>query len=294
MSLWPARSSGPAPGLFDGLLDDAAMFPPGDLPLAQAVPGHLAHQDAGYGGLVGPLVVAAGALDELARVTSSLAERSLEVALTTPVPRLGEALARAAGILAVRVVAVEVALPDDMSEPEAVEVIGRHADEALRVFVELPRDERRAPLLARIAEAGHAAKLRTGGLSADAHPSEDELAAAVVAVVRAGVPFKATAGLHSAVRRTEPGTGFEQHGFLNLLVATAAARGGADAPDVSRLLAERDPERVAAGVREVDRAVRESFRSFGTCSVVEPVEQLAALGLLGLHGRSGSAAGAPA
>ncbi|GAA1950657.1 hypothetical protein GCM10009798_07510 [Nocardioides panacihumi] len=264
--------------LFARLLDDAAVFPPGDLPLDRAVPEHLAHRRAEHGALVGPLVVGAGALGDLAPVVAALPPGSLAVAVTTPVSALAEALAAADALTAVRVVAVEVTLSEDMTADEAIGLAGQASD--VRVFVELPRDERREPLLAGLARAGLFAKLRTGGLTADAFPREEELASAVVAAVRAGVPFKATAGLHHAVRNTDPGTGFEQHGFLNLLAGTAAARAGEQARDVAQLLAERDPERVVAGVREVDGSVREWFRSFGTCSIAEPVAELAALGLL--------------
>ena len=43
------------PPIFDRLIDDAAVFPPGDLPLADAVPAHVAHRSAWYSALVGPL-----------------------------------------------------------------------------------------------------------------------------------------------------------------------------------------------------------------------------------------------
>ena len=95
-----------------------------------------------------------------------------------------------------------------------------------------------------------------------------------------GVAFKATAGLHHALRNTDPDTGFEQHGFLNLLAATGAALDGADEARLVTLLADRDAARVADGVRALTPAVREAFRSFGTCSVTEPVEELTGLGLL--------------
>jgi hypothetical protein len=265
--------------LLHRLLDDAAMFPPGDLPLHRAVPAHTEHRRAPYGALVGPLVVAASAHDELADATAGLPPGSLAVALTVPVPRLGEALAAAGRLPAVRVVAVEVSLPDGMAPAAAVDEVGRHAD-GVRVFVVLPRDDRREPVLAAVAGAGHAAKLRTGGPSAADHPDEEELAAAVVSVVRAGVAFKATAGLHHAVRNTDAATGFEQHGFLNLLLATAAAGSGAGPADVARLLAERDPDVLVTAVRRTDPAVRERFRSFGTCSITEPVDELARLGLV--------------
>lgn len=264
--------------LFQGLLDDAAVFPPGDLALHRAVPAHLAHRQAEYGDLVGRFVVADSALDELGRVAAPLRPGSLDIALTAPAPRLARALEGVRRVVALRLVAVEVSLPDGMSPSEAVDLVGSRPDDA-RTFVELPRDERREPLIHALARRGLAAKLRTGGLTADLYPDEEELAGVIVAVVRAAIPFKATAGLHRAVRNTDPATGFEQHGFLNLLVATAAARSGAQVHDVARLLADREPTRVAAGVREVDVGVRASFRCFGTCSIAEPVGELAALGL---------------
>jgi hypothetical protein len=200
-----------------------------------------------------------------------------------PVPALAEALEAADAIPAVTVVAVEAALPDGMSVDVAVQLVDRvllGRGRQVRVFVEVPRDERRLPLLAALATAGYAAKLRTGGLVADLHPSEEELAAAVVAAVRAGVPFKATAGLHHAVRNTDPETGFEQHGFLNLLVATDAALAGADRAEVAALLADRDGARVADRAAAVSPRAREAFCSFGTCSILEPVEELGALGVV--------------
>jgi hypothetical protein len=273
----PDGHGGAFDGLFDGLLDDAAIFPPGDLPLDRAVSAHLRHRQAPYAGLVGPFVVSAGALDDLAAVVAPLPPGALEIAVTAPVPDLAQALDAAEAIPAVTIVAVEVALPDGMPPDDAVDIVGRRSEG--RVFVELPRDERREPLLVALARAGYAAKLRTGGLVADLHPSEQELAAAVVAAVAAGVPFKATAGLHHAVRNTDPATGFEQHGFLNLIVATDAALAGGDAGEVAAILADRDGARIAARAARVSPRVRGAFRSFGTCSILEPVEELAALGL---------------
>jgi|tagenome__1003787_1003787.scaffolds.fasta_scaffold20108502_2 hypothetical protein len=66
---------------------------------------------------------------------------------------------------------------------------------------------------------------------------------------RAGLPFKATAGLHHAFRSTDPGTAFEQHGFLNLITAVDAALALADEASVARLLAERKADVVAEGPR---------------------------------------------
>ena len=272
---------------FDGLLtrlcDDAALFPPGNLPLAEAVPAHVAHLASEHRALVGPFIVSAAGVDALGPLLGGAEEGSFEVAVTVPAPdRMTAALAAAAGVPALRVVALEVAVPTGVDPSTVVPALdtalaGRTG---LEVYVELPRDDRRPALVAELVGTPYHAKLRTGGVRADLYPDEDELAAAVVACVSAGVAFKATAGLHHAVRNTDPATGFEQHGFLNVLAAVDAAQAGATTGEVATLLAERDSFAVAALVAGLDERVREAFRSFGTCSIDDPRDELVALGLL--------------
>lgn len=273
-------------GLLAGLCDDAALFPPGNLPLAEAVPAHVAHLASEYRGLVGPFIVSAVDVLALGPLLAGAEEGSFEVAVTVPEPgQLTAALAAAASVPEVRVVALEVAVPTGVDPAQVVSsldaaVAGRPD---LEVYVELPRDERRPALLAALVGTPYHAKLRTGGVRADLYPDEQELAAAVVACVAAGVAFKATAGLHHAVRNTDPTTGFEQHGFLNVLAAVDAAQQGAGTGEVAALLSERDPQAIAARVADLgDRAgvVRNAFRSFGTCSIDDPRNELTTLGLL--------------
>ncbi len=274
------------PRLFEGLCDDAAVFPPGNLPLAQAVPAHLEHRACWYHRLVGPFIVAAAALPELTGLLSGRPAGSFDVALTVPeTAAVAGALSAAAGIAALRVSAVEVAVPAGIGAGEVVPVLdaARTGRPDVPVFVELPRDERRPDLVRALAGTGLLAKLRTGGVRAELYPGEEELARALVATARAGLPVKATAGLHHAIRNTDPATGFEQHGFLNVLTAVDAALAGADAADAGRLLAERDPQVMADRITALagrSARVREQFRSFGTCSIVEPLDELVALGLL--------------
>ncbi|HEY6932053.1 MAG TPA: hypothetical protein VI452_01540 [Marmoricola sp.] len=122
-------------------------------------------------------------------------------------------------------------------------------------------------------------KFRTGGVSADAFPTSAELAACIDAALDRELPFKCTAGLHNAVRHRDPETGFEHHGFLNVLLATRATLEGDDPVPV---LEDTDP---APRVREVGEDVlartRRWFTSFGSCSVLEPHHDLVELGLLG-------------
>ncbi|MEP9384244.1 hypothetical protein [Nocardioides sp. KR10-350] len=272
-------SAGLPTGLFSGLCDDAAVFPPGNLPLPEAVPAHGRHGQAAYADVVGAFVLAAKDLGALAEVVAGLAEGSLPLSLTVPVPGLAVALTTVAAIPAVRLVGLEVSVPEGMPADAVVPEV-EAAGVGVPVYVEIPRDERRDALVAELSGSPFAAKLRTGGVRAELYPDEKELAESVLTLVRAGVPFKATAGLHHALRNTDPETGFEQHGFLNLMSAAGAAADGAGVDELVGLLAERDPERVVAGVRRLGPEVRETFRSFGTCSVVEPVDELVGLGLL--------------
>jgi len=281
--------------LFTHFLDDAAVFPPGSQPLAEAVPAHVAHLESAQGPLVGPFVVAASALPSLGELVQGLTARSFAVAVTVPGPGAVRAsLEAAARIPALDVRAVEVGVPAGVVAAEDVVPtldlalrgeLGRTADGSrVTVFVELPRDERRGALIDELAGTAYLAKLRTGGVRADLYPDAAELGSAIVALVRARVPFKATAGLHHAVRNTDAATGFEQHGFVNVLVAVAAALEGADASEASVVLADPDGAELATTLAAwpVGQAeqVRSVFRSIGTCSIDEPVSDLAALGLL--------------
>ncbi|MGP4026497.1 hypothetical protein [Actinomadura sp. 3N407] len=263
-----------------GLCDDAAVFPPGLAPLTEAVPAHRHHRAAPYAQLVGPLILPATALDDLYRLLT--ADDPLDLSVTAPGGpcEAAKALAAAAD-LPVDLRGLEVAVPSGMQPDEFFRVLGR-VDVPL--YVEVPRDDRRTAMIAAIAARGHRAKFRTGGVKANLYPSPDELAGAITAVVNAGVPFKATAGLHHPVRNTDPKTGFHQHGFLNLLLATDAALDGRPLTDLAAILADRDARSVASRVARLGErrtvAARACFLSFGTCSITDPLTELADLGLL--------------
>jgi hypothetical protein len=83
------------------------------------------------------------------------------------------------------------------------------------------------------------------------------------------------------VRNTDPQSGFEQHGFLNLLVAADVAADGGTVCDLVAVLTERNRQTVADWVRALDPArARKWFASFGTCSIHDPVTELVDLALL--------------
>src|SRR4051794_9430972 len=268
--------------LFDGLFDDAALFPPGDAPMAVAVPAHRKLRER-LGTLVGPFVVPAARLDELVAQLDD--GPALDVSLIANPDDLPAATARCADEPRLRLAAVEVPVVLDLTDAvRAFRVLSQQLPASVPAALELPRGPARAGIVDLLAGTRYRAKIRTGGVRADLFPDETELAGTLIGCISRAVPFKCTAGLHHAVRHTDPSTGFEHQGFLNVLVAVEAAATGAARHHVAELLAERDG---AALARRVDtwtsalRAhVRTLFTSFGTCSVTEPVEDLVSLGLL--------------
>ncbi|MFJ8433392.1 hypothetical protein ACIQ9P_19035 [Kitasatospora sp. NPDC094019] len=285
-----AAGAATVPPLFQGLFDDAAVFPPGNLPVADAVPAHRAHRAAPYADAVGPLLCGAGRLGELAAAAGATTGTSagaadgtahrLRVGLVLPggSSELGPALTAAAPFL---VAGVELATRD---AAEAVAALDLLLPPDVPAAVELPRELLRGDGLEEVldvlVDSPYRAKFRTGGVVAGAFPDEAELAGFLTGCAQRGLPYKCTAGLHHAVRHTDPVTGFEHHGFLNVLLAAAET----DPKAAADILAERSGPVLAEAVRTLTdhqvTVIRNSFTAFGTCSIAEPLDDLAALGLL--------------
>ena len=265
--------------LFTGLFDDAALFPPGDAPMAAAVPAHRELR-ARLGDLVGPFVVPAARLGELEEHLGD--GEPFGISLIAAAGDLPAAAARVAASPGLTLAAVEVPVATDAATArEAVRVLDDVLPASVPAAVELPRTEARDEVLDVLTGTGHRAKLRTGGLRAALFPSPEELAATLAACIARGLALKCTAGLHSAVRHTDPATGFAHHGFLNLLAACDALAAGEPAAAAERWLRQDDPGALVGGWSP-DRIARTRavFTSFGTCSVLEPVDDLVRLSLL--------------
>ncbi|GAA3836675.1 hypothetical protein [Nocardioides panacisoli] len=259
------------PGLFDHLYDDAAIFPPGDASLEAAVPAHRAWLASPHAMTVGTFVCSAPRLDDLARLGP-------DFPVSVTVPDGPGALPGVLDRVDIDVASVEVPLDLD-GWPELEGAVHR-----TEVYAEVRLADLSVTLAARLASAGIRLKVRTGGADAAMFPTAAALAEGIVTAVRADLPFKLTAGLHHALRHRDPATGFEHHGFGNVLAATAAAVGGAGPEEVAVILDDTDADTVVTTLRALSPAqkgsVRSRFRSFGTCSIQEPLEDLAALGLL--------------
>jgi hypothetical protein len=274
------------PRLLDSLVDDAAVFPPGSVPLPEAVAAHRRHRTAWYANLVGPLLVPASDLRALPVLLDEDERIEIGVVGDVPIPRLYPL--RDALDPRIRVRQVEAAVAKRGEDPQLglAELMGlpAHVDDA-DVYAEIPLTWgllRALDTLARERASGKrvAAKFRTGGLAAELFPTPVELAAVICACRDRELPFKLTAGLHHAIRHIDPETGFTHHGFVNVLVAVQAAAEGGEVADVAELLAATDPLLLVERVRVGRADGRPLWAGFGSCSIVEPLTDLVRLGLV--------------
>jgi hypothetical protein len=269
--------------LIRGFFDDAAVFPPGNAPLGEAVSAHNGYRTTWFSDAVGPLILPDTALNGLGEMLEPGVPLEVTMTVRGGLVDVPGVLARVSE-LPVALRAIELPLGVEQSEVRgAVASLASLLPEGVDAFVEVPREANPRELLEAVAH-GVYAKFRTGGLRQELYPDDAELAESLGAAVAAGVPFKATAGLHHPLRNIDPETGLDQHGFLNLLLAVDALIRDADTAEVQNFLAERDAVAIVAAVRALDPArlarARESFVSFGTCSMTDPVEDLIGLGLI--------------
>jgi hypothetical protein len=272
-------------GLTQGFVDDAAVFPPGDATVPDAVAAYRAHRLAPYADLVGPLLVRSSQTVEL--LEAAQAGDDLRIGLVADEGLAG--LVEAIGLLfdhdaRACLAQVEIALPAGHDPGPATRVLLDQLAFSATAYVEVPRTGYLEALDVLAEDGAERAKYRTGGTTAAAYPDEAELAAFLGAALERRLTFKLTAGLHRALRNTSP-EGFEQHGFLNVLAAVAAGLDGAPPADLAALLALRAPEPLVdllanASGSAGPAAVRRSFASFGCCGVTDPVDDLVGLGLL--------------
>jgi len=270
-------------GLLAALVDDAGLFPPEQLPMATALARHRADERAGHAMLTHRFLCPASRLGELRAEVASVAAAGggaplrLGVIADTGVDGLAAVKAEVAADPLLALEMLEVPAPS--AEAVAAVLDGLEGID-LAAFVEGPRPPGWIKQLAARAGPGglRGVKVRCGGARAELFPSPEELAALVCACFEHAVPFKATAGLHGAVRHTDGRTGFVHHGFLNLLVAAVRAASGAAVDDVAAALASTDGPALADEARSASErsvvAARSLFRAYGSCSTSEPREEI--------------------
>lgn len=293
--------------LLASAVDYAGLFPPAELQMRTAVPKYAAYRLGPQAWLLGRFVLPLAQIDEFEhafddlpasdRATpwalSVLGGRNLQVDAKKIVDfnrRHGDEGRQDARIEAID---LKVHSLDDIAADS--DILGEPGE----VYFEIASSSDPGDRLAAVAAAGGRAKVRTGGVSADMFPPVQDLGRFLASCAAHRVPFKATAGLHHAMRG-EHGLSADSrsdrvlmHGFLNLFVAAALAHADRVSADLlEQVLDERDPKAFAfdqTGVNVHGRRLscedlastrRRFAMSFGSCSIDEPVDDLRRLGLI--------------
>ena len=291
--------------LLRGVVDYAGLFPPASLDMASAAGEYAMHRASADAWMLGRFVLPAARLSEFEHAskkvmpTEAWQSWALSALLSGDVE---EDVARAeqfnerhrdARQGAVHVDTVELKVNNPRDVTHAGELLDRRFD----TYMEVTVVEDPAAIIEAIAKTHAKAKIRTGGTTPDAFPTSAQVVRFIARCLGHNVGFKATAGLHHPWRNeyrltyAPDASRATMFGFLNVLLATAALRSGADEKAATAILELRDAGTIdftssavrVAGteltIADVTRA-RDSMASFGSCSFREPVDDLRALHLL--------------
>jgi len=298
--------------LLANLIDYAGLFPPAALTMEPTVKNYDAYRRGENAWLLARLVMPVARLGEfeaaLAQLPPAGANRA-EWRLTSPLgPNVAADVAKilyfnrrhaspagqSAIVPLIKIESVEMRA----ANAQEIRTAASQIPKELQAYFEIPIGDTLESSLAAIAETGARAKVRTGGEAPEMFPSGPDLARFFSLCARAGVAFKASAGLHRPVRgqqrytyKPDSASG-TMHGFLNVFLTAAFVRDGMSEPDAAQLLAEQAPEaflweekgaawRTHCIGNQQLAAARKSFcLTVGSCSFAEPLDNLKALGLV--------------
>ena len=291
-------------------IDYAGMFPPCSLGLEPALKNQAEYVQSSDAWMLGAFVLPIQQFDATRQLLSQFdAQHPLRVAALGPKTARADAFLEALddADAAIRSLSrhnvdlismshLEMLMPDKVdvaSLKEAKSILGD-----LPVFWEAPPDraEQTIALLAEVNSDADPAtfgyKLRTGGVTADAFPTSQQIAKALVTPATHQLPIKFTAGLHHPLRQYREEVQTKMHGFLNVFgAAVLAAEHRWDANQTAIML---EDENVGSFSFTDDFFAWREWRidikrlqyrrrfvvSFGSCSFDEPREDLRRLNLL--------------
>lgn len=277
--------------LLTGLIDYAGLYPPASLDMRTTVRNYMEYRGGKHAWALGRLIVDASRLDEL-RDAAGDALSDLPLSLIVA----GDSSSKAAEDALNRGLRIE-SIELKCREPLAIRRFGEELPLPVDRYFEIPIASGCAEAVDAISSVGAFAKLRLGGVLPEAFPPPEQVSACLRFLVERNVPFKATAGLHHPLRSCHCLTyqagspRAMMHGFVNLFCAIAFVV-DRESDLTGTVLAEEDSTafRILAdcvGWRsrewnaEQVRTIRTGFfKSFGSCSFVEPMQDLEALGWL--------------
>ncbi|MBA3960279.1 MAG: hypothetical protein H0X40_00040 [Chthoniobacterales bacterium] len=289
--------------LLEHAIDYAGLFPPADLALEPALENQASYVRSQDRWMLGAFILPIGKFAAApSQLTLFSRENPLRVSALGPktadAAEFREQLKKAADAIAgfrnddggVLVTQFEMPLPPGSVAESLGAVKDSLGQLRLSFFWEAPADAAERTIAA-LAGSAFGFKLRTGGVIADAFPTDAQIARALVASAKHRVPIKFTAGLHHPVKKFHESVATKMHGFLNVLGAgVLAAEHCWNEIQTAEMLADEN-----AGSFNFDDATfrwrnwsittsqitarRRLVTSLGSCSFDEPRDDLRALGL---------------
>ena len=289
--------------LLEGAVDYAGLFPPSAVSMSEAVINYATYRNSNYSWMLGRFVVTAARLDEFYEHAADFISRDAGNAWRLAVI-VGDDFARTINQIREFNTKTHDGVVCDVVEHKATTLgaLGNafhSVPQEITAYFELPLGVELAELIVAVAANGHRAKIRTGGVTADALPTAPEVVRFVRTCLAANVPFKATAGLHHPIRCFHPLT-YEanapkgtMHGFLNLFLMAGFARKGYKPGILEQVMEEEFGEvftfdassitwrgEYTLDLRQIASLRVHGIQSFGSCSFDEPVADLQKLGIL--------------
>ena len=277
--------------MLNGLFDYAGLYPPASLSMRSAANNYLEYRKGKWAPALGRFIVNLDRVDELRSIAADgFTIFRLSVIATESTDWEGLADQIRSGV-PIDTVEIKVSQED-------IERIAAQVPHGMTPFFEVGMDASGLAALRSISAAGARAKIRMGGIVADAIPSTPDVAEMLKALADLRLPLKATAGLHHPVRSRRPLTYQPQspqgvmHGFVNLCCAAALLYFGGDKSDAEAVLDEQDSSAWQISSKAIqwrDRSwkveqlaeMRSRFLiSIGSCSFEEPIRDLESLGWL--------------
>lgn len=303
------------------IIDYAGLYPPTNLSLEDAIRNFVKYQNEPESWMLSRFIIPAKRLSELSQLADEIFSREGVLSFSV-LGRGGKEIGQfieylkfdIADIHAFRglhdskvvVDMFETMMPVSVFDDQSIvnDLVNKTADalnkNGLTVFFETSlsegwqvRVEKLFRSLRKIKDKHVGFKLRTGGVTADAFPTSEEVAWAIMSARDSGIPMKATAGLHHPIRHYNESVQTKMHGFVNVFGASVLALShGLDQDQIQVIVEDEDPsnfifneegfswKNFTASVEQIAQVRRTGCISFGSCSFDEPREDLQKLGLL--------------
>jgi hypothetical protein len=302
------------------LIDYAGLFPPAGLPIEAAIRNYHVYSLDQDSWMLGKFIIPVTRLHELVPylptfskdnqlMLSVIGNRSREAdecmeLLTGSFEKIQSF--RDQYQEAARIDVLDVPLPPISLQGHLLEAIGRGTSKlGLQIFCELTHElnaDWKTRMIAGLNEIAAfnvtsgsrlGIKLRTGGVTAEAFPTANQVALVLAGCRDRDLPLKFTAGLHHPVRMYRNDVNTKMHGFLNVFFAGLLANSHKlEIQKIAEIIEDEHPEsfkfssdglhwrHLSMTSCEIQAYRNEGLSSYGSCSFDEPRDEMREFQLL--------------